>query len=157
MRYNEIQYIDNKIIAVTACLILFVHAIVAIVVNDMQGTILLACITAIIIGLIIVFHRRFSLTVNITAAGIECDIKGGIVQKISRADIESIEIKQLQALKQFGGWGIRYNTATKTKGYIFGGKHYLLLHYGKGQKLAVSIKHPAAAKEQLQLLQYPVH
>jgi hypothetical protein len=71
-----------------------------------------------IVTSLIVF--RFRLLID--EKGIECSFYLFFriyTRVIVWKDISDIKIEKLNAIKDFGGWGIRYNLFSKTTGYIF--------------------------------------
>ena len=64
-------------------------------------------------------------------------------------EIVSSGIRKYDALKEYGGWGVRYCGKLK-KAYIVDGKYGIELHLRDGQSLLLSTGHPEAFAKALQ-------
>lgn len=62
---------------------------------------------------------------------------------ISIDEIESFEDKEYKALAEFGGWGIRYSMATKTKCYNVSGNLGVLITQKNGKKILFGSQKPS--------------
>ncbi len=63
-------------------------------------------------------------------------------QKISYNDIKKYEVIEYLPLRDYGGWGIRYNFFKKEKAYNLHGKIGLQLEFKNGKKLLIGTQKP---------------
>jgi hypothetical protein len=68
---------------------------------------------------------------------------------ISFENIVSSKVRKYDALREYGGWGVRYCGKLK-KAYIVDGKYAIELYLRDGQSLLLSTKHPAEFAKALQ-------
>lgn len=59
---------------------------------------------------------------------------------LAYADIETIEVIDIHAIGDFGGWGYRYNPFTGTIGYIMEGEKGIMLTTKAGKKIAFTVR-----------------
>lgn len=89
----------------------------------------------------ILLYLAFFLKTTVTVTSDEIRIKTIPTRIISRKDIKKAEIQEIKALRQYGGWGVRY-TGRKI-GYISAGcEKGVMLHFENRDDIMISSKHP---------------
>jgi hypothetical protein len=63
-------------------------------------------------------------------------------RKYSFGDIKNFKLITYSALKEYGGWGIRYKFKDRTKAYNVGGNSGVLLEFKNGKKLLIGSQRP---------------
>lgn len=104
---------------------------------------LLAVVTVLMVSLV---YLALFLRTTVTVTEDEVIIKTIPVRRILKKKIKNVEIQDIKALRQYGGWGIRYTG--KKIGYIsYGDKRGVMLHFEKGNDIMISSKDPEALME----------
>ncbi len=83
----------------------------------------------------LVFAARLILKIN--SQGIFFRYYPFTAKSFSWKEIESFEIIEYEPMKDYGGWGIRYNWNNKGKAYSFGGNKGLSLTLKNNQKVLI--------------------
>lgn len=95
---------------------------------------------AILISCAVIF-MVFSIRLNIDEMknGIKVSVNYFFRQKIDLNwdEIDSITIKKISPIKNFGGWGVRYTL--KTTGFIFSGRNAVFIKTKNGRSYAFTI------------------
>lgn len=89
----------------------------------------------------ILLYLAFFLKTRVTVTSEEIRIKTVPTRIILKKDIKKAEVQEIKALRQYGGWGVRY-TGRKI-GYISGGcKDGVMLHFENRNSIMISSKQP---------------
>lgn len=68
------------------------------------------------------------------------------------SEISSCEVRQYNPMKEYGGWGVRYNFKTKEKAYNVCGNMGIQLYLKNGKKVLIGTQKPDEAKAALNKL-----
>lgn len=156
MHFKETQHINPKAIYLAFVLVIGIIVTSMILSGDNYAYPVFIGIAMLGTGICIALRKYLSFSFLIMPDSIEFGISGSKPRKISIASIEAIEIHELHALKQFGGWGLRYVRKEKITGYIFEGSHYLKLKCKHNGRFAFSVKNVQSAVEYLRKYGYPI-
>ncbi len=89
----------------------------------------------------ILLYLAFFLKTRVTVTSEEIRVKTIPTRVILKKDIKKAEVQEIRALRQYGGWGVRY-TGRKI-GYISAGcKEGVMLHFENRDDIMISSKHP---------------
>jgi hypothetical protein len=119
--------------------------------SDTQYTIFCAIMMCILIPIPIMMYKS-SLVTKINTSGISFRYfpfqNRYLVFPFS--EIERCEVRQYDPMKEYGGWGVRYNFKTKEKAYNVSGNMGIQLYLKDGKKILIGTQKPDEAKTVLQ-------
>jgi hypothetical protein len=93
----------------------------------------------ILLGFVFVFIYKFNnFTIEITDSGVFLQIPLFKKEFIGWNEIKSINPQKISPIKDFGGWGLRYNLKGTT-GYVFSGTNAIFIERNNGKKVAFTI------------------
>ena len=90
-------------------------------------------------GFVFAFIKKFNnFNIEVTESGVSLKIPLFKKEFIGWNEIKSINLQTISPLKDFGGWGLRYNLKGTT-GYIFSGTKAIFIEKNNGKKVAFTI------------------
>ncbi|MBK7034234.1 MAG: PH domain-containing protein [Ignavibacteria bacterium] len=155
MEYQEIQRaphsLSKVLLWISSASTLFVALLFSIItLNTNEWEQALSVILSIVIVqlLIVPLYKATSLTVRIDASGVYVRLRpfhfNG--RLIPWSEIQTVSIRKVRPIGEFGGWGIRWNLGKKT-GYIWNGEQGLELFLTNGKIVVITIMDVEGARQ----------
>lgn len=152
MAFSETQKIDNKglrILVIIVSIIPLFIVVPALIENPNQEAInsLVILVLILFLSYILVFNSKAE--VRIDSQGIHYKYTPFIwnMKVVKWTEIESIEIKTIDPLSDYGGWG--YKLGLKKKGLILSGNRAIEMVRKNNKKFAITIKNEASAQREI--------
>ena len=104
------------------------------------GSLIIISIGILIMSIVAFRILSVRLIIDETENGIKIDVKYFGKQKkvlFKWSDIDSVKIKRISPIRDFGGWGIRYTI--KTTGFIFSGNRVVFIKTRYGRSFAFTV------------------
>lgn len=161
--YTEIQRFRNTLfMVIVAFLFLFVVFLfgygyyIQIVLHQQFGNnpmsdiglIITGSFTILTVGALVYLFLTSKLEIYITKDGIYYRYFPFILKmrKILKTDISNWVVREYKPIREFGGWGLRYNYRTKTSCYNIRGTMGLELHLTNDRKILLGTQKPVEIK-----------
>jgi hypothetical protein len=113
--------------------------------ENTSGSIMgLICLTLILSGILCVWAPYFTLHVKLTSQNLQLRFWPIKNKLIPASQITAWKIIEYRALKEYGGWGLRYSRKKGHWAYIMGGNQGVIISLANGEEVLVGSQQPAA-------------